>query len=112
MNELICIRCPLGCHIKIDENGNPSGNGCLRGAEYAKEELTDPRRIITCVVRIQGAEEPLSLKTTSGVPKRLVFDCLHAIKALHVRVPVRLGDTVLRNVCGTGVDVVATKTLP
>ena len=41
MKELICIVCPNGCHLKVDEeNGyNVTGNKCERGAEYGKAEL-------------------------------------------------------------------------
>ena len=38
MKELICIVCPKGCHLKVDENNDykVSGNACERGAEYGK----------------------------------------------------------------------------
>ena len=36
MKELICIVCPRGCHLKVEEGEELSvrGNGCLRGVEY------------------------------------------------------------------------------
>ena len=42
MKELICIKCPKGCHLHVDdENGYAvTGNSCERGAEYGKKELT------------------------------------------------------------------------
>ena len=31
--ELICISCPKGCHLKVDEEANKvTGNGCPRGS--------------------------------------------------------------------------------
>ena len=46
MTELICIGCPRGCHLKVDEeNGyQVTGNNCPIGAEYGKNELTNPTR--------------------------------------------------------------------
>ena len=29
--ELVCIVCPRGCHLTIDENNNVTGNSCPRG---------------------------------------------------------------------------------
>ena len=57
MKELICIVCPNGCHLKVDEeNGyNVTGNKCERGAEYGKAELLYPMRMVTSTVRIEGA---------------------------------------------------------
>ena len=57
MKELICIVCPNGCHLKVDEeNGyNVTGNKCERGAEYGKAELLHPVRVVTSTVRIEGA---------------------------------------------------------
>ena len=33
MRELICITCPKGCHLKVDEENDykVTGNGCPRG---------------------------------------------------------------------------------
>ena len=63
MKNLICIVCPKGCHLCVDdENGyTVTGNSCPRGAEYGKTELIDPRRIITSTVRITA-------KTARRVP--------------------------------------------
>ena len=57
MTELICIVCPKGCHLKVDEeNGYAvTGNSCERGAAYGKKELVNPTRVVTSTVRIEGA---------------------------------------------------------
>ena len=48
--ELVCIGCPLGCSLKVtiqdDSTMEVTGNTCPRGADYARKELTDPRRIV------------------------------------------------------------------
>ena len=54
-------------------------------------------------------ERPLSVKTEAPIEKRLVFDCLAALGAVAVVPPVRIGDVILENVLGTGVNVVATE---
>ena len=66
--EFVCIRCPLGCNITVELDGanikNIAGNTCPRGADYVTKELTDPRRIVTSLVRVQGGELPVvSVKT-------------------------------------------------
>ena len=70
MRELICITCPKGCHLKVDEeNGyKVTGNGCPRGAIYGKKECTHPTRVVTSTVKIVGAEiERLSVKTNGDI---------------------------------------------
>lgn len=111
--ELVCIRCPMGCHITVemegDEIGAITGNTCPRGADYAVKELTDPRRIVTSLVRVKGGELPVvSVKTAGDIPKDRIGDCIRAIKGTEVAAPVRMGDVILENVCGTGINIVAT----
>lgn len=46
--EMICIVCPVGCHISVDTDTlEVTGNTCPRGEKYGKEELTNPKRVIT-----------------------------------------------------------------
>ena len=116
MIELTCIRCPLGCRIAVEKDGEGgelkiSGNQCRRGEEYAREEVTCPRRIVTCLLSIDHAQEPLSVKTDGGVPKEKVFEVLKEIKSVRLTAPVAIGTVILTNVLGTGVNVVATKTI-
>ncbi|MBR1861094.1 MAG: DUF1667 domain-containing protein [Lachnospiraceae bacterium] len=111
--EFTCIRCPLGCNVVATlEDGkivNITGNTCPRGAEYVTNELTDPKRIVTSLVRVTGGERPVvSVKTAADIPKGRIFDCLDALKSVTLNAPVHIGDVVISDVCGTGVDVVAT----
>ena len=50
--ELICIVCPRGCHLTIDDNMNVKGNFCPRGKQYAINEVTCPKRMLTSTVKI------------------------------------------------------------
>ena len=75
MKELICIVCPKGCHLKVDENDNyrVEGHGCVRGEAYGKKELTDPTRVITSTVKVTGAlYARCPVKTAAPIPKGLI----------------------------------------
>ena len=110
--ELVCINCPMGCRLSAELSGGEvlsvSGNGCKRGETYAREELTRPARTVTALLRVEGREAPLSVKTSRPIPKELVFPSLEELGRAAAKPPVEIGDTVLENVCGTGVDFVAT----
>lgn len=112
--ELICIGCPLGCNLTVEMNGaevvSVSGNTCKRGDDYARKELTDPRRIVTSSVPVEHGTLPVvSVKTATDIPKGKIRECLLALKGVRLTAPVHIGDVVLENVAETGVDVVATK---
>ena len=113
--ELTCIGCPMGCQITVEMDGaeikSITGNTCKRGKIYAQKEVTNPTRIVTTTVRVEGNTEMpvISVKTAQDIPKGKIFDCVKALKHVTVKAPVRIGDVVLPDVCGTGVDVIATK---
>ncbi|WP_130836426.1 DUF1667 domain-containing protein [Lachnoclostridium sp. Marseille-P6806] len=113
--ELTCIRCPIGCLVSVtaDAQGNVMdirGNGCPNGSRYAASELVNPVRIVTSTVRVEGGELPVApVKTKTDIPKGRVFDCMEAINRASVKAPVRIGDVVIADVLGLGVDVVATR---
>ena len=112
--NLICIGCPLGCPLTVEMEGNEvksvSGNTCPRGDAYAKKELTNPTRIVTSTVRVTGGKLAMvSVKTASDIPKDKIFDCVKALKDVEVPAPVKIGDVIVENVAGTGVNVIATK---
>lgn len=112
--NLICIGCPLGCPLTVEMEGNEvksvSGNTCPRGAAYAKKELTNPTRIVTSTVRVAGGRLAMvSVKTESDIPKGKIFECVKALKDVEVVAPVKIGDVIVKNVAGTGVNVIATK---
>ena len=59
MKKLICIICPRGCPLEIDESTlEVRGNSCPRGKIYAESELTQPVRTVTTTVAIEGAAIP------------------------------------------------------
>ena len=112
--ELTCINCPMGCLLTAELDGNGdvtsvSGNTCPRGASYAKDELTHPKRVVTALCRIIGSNSPLSVKTDKPIAKELVFACLREISGICISTPVHIGDVVLEHVCNTDVNVIATQ---
>ncbi len=112
--HLTCIGCPLGCQITVKLEGDTvvsvTGNTCPRGDAYARKEVTAPARIVTSTVRVKGGTIPMvSVKTAGEIPKGKIFDCVKALKNVEVAAPVKIGQVVLTDVAGTGVDIVATK---
>lgn len=112
--NLICIGCPLGCPLTVEMDGGEvisvKGNTCKNGDKYARKEVTNPTRIVTSVVMVEGGHLPMvSCKTQSDIPKGKIFGCVKALKGVTVKAPVHIGDVVFANVAGTGVDVIATK---
>ena len=112
--NLICIGCPLGCPLTVEMEGDAvkavSGNTCPRGDAYARKELTNPTRIVTSTVRVAGGRLAMvSVKTASDIPKGKIFDCVKALKDVEVKAPVKIGDVIVENVAGTGVNIIATK---
>ena len=112
--ELICINCPLGCALTVTlENGEVTrvtGNTCPRGEAYARKECTNPTRIVTTTVRVEGGRLPVvSVKTASDIPKGKIADCVRALMDVKVKAPVHIGDVILENAAGTGVNIIATK---
>ena len=112
--NLICIGCPLGCPLTVEMEGDEvkavSGNTCPRGDAYARKELTNPTRIVTSTVRVAGGTLAMvSVKTASDIPKGKIFDCVKALKDVEVKAPVKIGDVIVENVAGTGVNIIATK---
>ena len=110
--ELTCIGCPLGCAITVTMDGSTvtavTGNTCPRGDAYARKEVTNPTRIVTSTVRVNGGIYPMAnVKTASDIPKGRIFDCVNALKDITVNAPLKIGDVVLSDVAGTGVDIIA-----
>lgn len=112
MTQIICITCPKGCHLQVDEeNGyQVTGNSCPRGEAYGKNELKNPVRTLTSTVRLSGARTPrLPVKSSAPLPKGKIFDAMRLLDSVTVKAPVAVGQVLLADVFGTGVDIVATK---
>ncbi len=112
MKELVCIGCPRGCHLKVDEENDykVTGNSCPIGAEYGRNELKNPTRILTTTVRIQGGmHNRLPVKTARPIPKGMLFAAMDYLKNVEVKSPVAMGQVIVHDLLNTGVDVIASK---
>jgi CxxC motif-containing protein len=108
--DLVCINCPRGCSLHIDENLNVTGNFCPRGKAYAISEVTNPTRTVTSTVYIVSDHARVcSCKTNNPIPKKLIFEVMKEIDGVKCHAPIKIGDIIIKNVCNTGVDVVATE---
>ena len=114
IRHLTCIVCPKGCHLKVDDNDNYSvtGNDCPRGAEYGKKELTAPTRVITSTVKVRGGlYSRCPVKTAAPIPKGLIFEAMKLLDNVELQAPVRVGDVVVEDICGTGIAFIAARNL-
>lgn len=115
--ELTCIGCPLGCALTVEmrdgEVAEVKGFACKRGREYGHKEVTNPTRIVTSTVAVGNRRnQVVSVKTKSDIPKDKIFPCIQELKCFVAQAPVRMGDVLIENAAGTGVPVVATKSIP
>jgi CxxC motif-containing protein len=114
IRQLICIGCPLGCNLTVSiEEGSirqVTGNHCPRGADYAHSECLHPKRMVTSTVPVSNGQwETLPVKTREEVPKDKVLACVACLQGVRVQAPVRMGEVVLTNAAGTGVDFIAAR---
>jgi len=112
----LCIGCPLGCRLEVDEDLEEHaivevrGFSCRRGKEYAIQEHTAPQRMVTTTVAIDNARWPrLPVRTSKPVPKEKVLDICRTLRTVRVCAPVASGDIIVRNILNTGADVIATR---
>lgn len=112
MTNVICIVCPKGCHLSVDEEHDfaVTGFGCERGVAYGKKELTNPTRVITSTVKITGGiHKRCPVKTASDIPKGMIGDAMALLNTVELHSPVKVGDVVIPDICGTGVPWIATR---
>ncbi|MBO5879630.1 MAG: DUF1667 domain-containing protein [Clostridia bacterium] len=109
--ELTCIVCPRGCQLSVSLDGDEvisvSDNICKRGADYAQSECTSPTRTVTTTVRCESGRV-ISVKTGAPVPKNKVFEVMKEVNNTVAPNGLKIGDVVIKNVAGTGVDILAT----
>lgn len=112
---MTCIECPVGCRLVLKLKGDKEivsidGNKCKRGAAYAGSEIIDPRRSISSSIILENSKFPLvSVKTKPSIAKNMIFSVMKEIRSAKVSAPVKMGDILIKNVAGTGSDIVATE---
>ena len=114
--EITCIGCPMGCMVSVTLDDGKietiEGYSCNRGKVYAEKECTNPTRIVTTTLPVDGGEfATVPVKTASDIPKDKIFDCIKALREVRIQAPVKTGEAVVKNIVGTGVDIIATGTV-
>jgi len=106
MKEFTCIVCPAGCTLKY-EDGVITGNKCDRGEAYGMAEATNPVRTVTSTVATdKGGRCPV--RTKLPIPKDKMLEVMKIVEKTTAKCPVAVGDVLVKDICGTGVDLVAT----
>lgn len=109
--ELVCIICPRGCSLCATDEGcglKITGNACARGEAYAINECTNPVRTVTATIRVSNRYNTMvSVKTANAVAKNKMMDVMAVLRNASVNAPLKIGDIVLQNVCGS--DIIVTK---
>ena len=111
--EITCIICPVGCRASVSlRNGEVleiKNLECPRGEKYILQEVKAPMRDFFTTVRVTNAPtQVLSVRSTGPVPKAKLKECALELAKIKVEAPVRLGDMIVKNILGLGVDIVAT----
>lgn len=112
--QMNCIMCPMGCLLTVTLTDGAvtdvKGNTCPRGEIYAHQELTNPQRMLTSTVSVQGrvlALLPVVSKTT--LPKGKILECANELRNISVEAPIKTGDVIVSNILGLGVDIIASR---
>lgn len=118
MNEqgLICIICPAGCELEVSGEGSDwqvRHNRCAKGIDYAHKEVTAPERELTTTVTLRGSalEKRLPVRLDRPIGKSLVLPVVAVIREAVAQIPVEMGDTILGDVLGLGVNVIASRSV-
>ena len=112
--KIICVACPRGCPVTVtmEDDGtitSITGNTCKRGDEYARAEVTHPERSMTSTVRVTGGNSyVVPCKSSTAIPKELLFEAMKEINKASLPAPVHIGDIAVKNILGTGADIIAT----
>jgi CxxC motif-containing protein len=113
--EFICIVCPNSCRLTVAENDGKitvAGNECPRGEKHGIHECQNPTRMLATTVAIEGGTLPrLPVISAEEIPRRRVKSCLEVLYKMKLSAPVRCGDIIVKNICDTGVDVIASRSM-
>jgi len=112
-DKLICIMCPIGCELTVTHIGKKvlsvKGNGCPLGEKFAKEEFTNPKRVVITTVQVENGKRRLvPVRSDKPVPKEKLFDVLKYLRKVRVNAPVKFHQIVVENILNTGANIIAT----
>ena len=109
--NLICIVCPVGCRLTVTgTSGNLTigGSKCKKGIRYAEDEISNPMRTVCTTVRIRGGiHRVIPVKTDKAIPEKYKLEVVKEVNKIELKSPVKMGDIIIRDLFGTGVNIVA-----
>lgn len=115
---MICIVCPIGCHLEIivdsksETRYTVKGAKCDKGKVYGVKELSNPTRLITSTVKIKGGNLPrLPVRTDKEVPKDKIFECISIINEVELETPIKMGEIIIENILGTESNIIASRSI-
>lgn len=110
---MTCIVCPIGCELQVEQKGDKlivTGNKCPRGEQYAIEEITAPKRVLTSTIKINNWVHPvIPVRTSKPIPKEKIFAVMNILSNLEVTAPVKLGQVVINNILDTEANIIITR---
>jgi len=113
--DIRCIICPTGCLVHVENvNGELiiEGHSCKRGEVYAREEFVSPKRILTTTMRVEKGFLPLiPVRSDKPIPKEKLEETLKLIAKTQTKAPIKMGDTLIENVLGLDVNIIASRDL-
>jgi CxxC motif-containing protein len=115
--ELICILCPLGCRARVEVDGQDIGKvlgiRCKKGAEYVKQELSYPTRVLTTTVKTKRSDQPLiPVRSDKAIPKDKLMACMKEVAQHTADGPVQLGQIIIKGILGLDANIIACRSLP
>ncbi len=112
MKEIICIECPIGCRININENGDISNYKCKKGINYVLNEIKNPLRSLTTTVKTVGFKKRrVAVRVDKEIPKDMIFPVLKEIKKLRISKKIKINEILIENILNLGVNVISTESL-
>lgn len=115
IKHFTCVVCPVGCSLDVEVDKDRkvlsvAGNKCIRGKNYAIDEMEDPRRTITSTVKLLNSDiKMLPVKTKEPIPKGIIFDTMELINKIEIKPPIKIGDIIIEDILNTGISLVATR---
>lgn len=112
--DFVCVICPNSCRLTVwkDTDGevHVSGNQCNRGEDYGVKEYTHPERMLITTMRIEGAKLPvIPVRSTKAIPKEHLLAAVKIVNEEVCEAPVKMGQVLITNILGTGIDVVSSR---
>jgi len=114
--KFLCVSCPVGCALTVAVRGTEvlqvEGNICPRGMTYARDEVANPLRTFTSTVRVKGGVLPVCpVRSRTPLPLAKVFNVTREVAKAVAEAPVTVGQVLIANVCDTGTDIIASRSL-